>query len=65
MQEEIVQFDVLLSQLASILSQNLVTNSFAIDKAKTPLRTILRGSESAEEKRMRNIWSLVPAHHTM
>jgi hypothetical protein len=47
--------DPLLTQLASILSKNLVTNSFPIGLAKEPLAVMLKEGVNKEEKRSRNI----------
>lgn len=45
----------LLSQLALILSKNLVTNSFPVGKAKEPINAILKNGEKIPEVRSRNI----------
>ena len=47
--------ELLLTQLASILSRNLITNSFPIGKAGDPIKTMLKNGELIEEKRSRNI----------
>ncbi|HUQ67188.1 MAG TPA: SIR2 family protein [Flavitalea sp.] len=47
--------DVLLTQLASILSKNLITNSFPIGQAQQPISIMLKNGEVIKEERSRNI----------